>query len=271
MPRVVLAFVSAFVLLAPSAARAGDPLPPVGLLEILYFEDAGGWRIESHLEGSDAVTTATLTPPGQPAIALACAAVGPTSTECELLDPALDQPGYESLAAILVPYPAGDWVLTIDGTLISVLSVLPVSPDGVVEVTSPLNGAEASSTPTVEYTHDCTNCVALYFEIDDLAGLELESFVGGAPPASPGSIAYAAFLPVDTQKPDELPNGEYRLTAGAAVGYQVIEQLSDASTFQYTMAVAREGATTFRVPEPLAPGLAALGALIGLARRRRLA
>jgi hypothetical protein len=267
MTRLALAALWSLVLLVPWTARSGESFPPVGLLEIFPFEN-DGWRLEVHLEGSDAVTTATLTPPGAPAIDLACTASGVGASECELLEPPPIEGGYETLAALLAVYPAGDWVLTVNGSLTATVSVLPVEPDGVVTVTSPPDDSYTSATPTIEYEHDCTNCVAVYFEIDDSSAIELEVFLGGTPPASPGSIPYSELVSSAGPKPPELPDGLYRLTAGVAVGYQEIETLSDLTTFQYTMAVGSEGASSFTVPEPFAPGVAALAALLAIARSR---
>jgi len=251
------------------AAHAGGPLPPVGLLNVGVFENGDEWFFDVNLEGSNAVASATLTPPGKPAFALTCVVLGPSATGCEYDDPPDGLPGFDSLASLVSVYPAGQWLLTVNGTLTASITFAPVEPNSEVQVTSPANGSVAGGTPTISYTHGCSNCGFLYFELDgDAQGVELEAMVGGTPPPSPGSISYDEWVSLAGPKPALLPDGEYTLLSATATGGLAIVTLSDASTFQYAAATSLETVTSFTVPEPAESALAVLAVLFGLARRR---
>lgn len=256
------------LLLAPAPARAAVTLE---LSSLLAVEKPSGWRLVAELEGSSEVTSATLTPPGRPAVALACE-TSAGLTECEF-----ESDEAASLAELLVDFPAGTWLLSLNGgTRTASLAFAPVAPNGAVTVTSPADGATGvSSTPTLAWTHDCSNCIAILLEIEDLAGpfaVGLEATVFGAPPPSPGTLSYDSLESYQGPRPEELPNGTYALTAEAAVGSIEEETLSPGGApFEYATGALRVSETTFTVPEPgpLASGGAAAAALAAGRRRRR--
>jgi hypothetical protein len=258
------------VLLAALAAgwpQAAAAAVSVDLLDLFAAEDdAGGWRLEVSLEGTE-LTDVLLTPPGRGAITLSCADIGGGTIECDFDDPPSSAPGFASLAVLLAAYPAGPWTLDVDGSaLTAAVAFGPTEPDDRVTVTSPAEGAaDVSPTPTIDYSHACSNCVALGFEIwnppAETVGLEL--FVFGSPPASPGSVAYADFTSNQGPKPPALPNGTYRLTASTIVGSVTTEPLVPSGSFTYTTGAIRDDDQLFTVPEPsgAAGALAALAAL----------
>lgn len=231
-----------------------------------------GWRFVAAFEGSTNITTATLQPPGGMAIALACETVEITVVECIFEDP-----GFASLAALLVAYPAGSYELSLNGgARTAILPFGPIEPDGIVTVTDPLDGAASvSGTPTISYTHDCTNCVAIAFEITDLGApvnVGLELFVFGIPPPSIGTVSYAELESFEGPKPSELPLGSYALVASTAVG--TIDEATltpGGAPFEYATAALISAESTFTVPEPtaFAAGLAVAAVLLVLAGARR--
>lgn len=143
-------------------------------------------------------------------------------------------------------------------------------------VSDPAPGAtNVSGMPTVVYTQDCTNCVALIFEIDGIGGptdVGLER-IYLAPPALPteGAIPYAEFESFEGDpKPEVLPDGDYRMTATTAVGSITMESLTpDGDDFEYVTGGLRNVDTLFTVPEPGAAATLGVAAAVVLARRRR--
>jgi hypothetical protein len=264
--RSTLLFVCAAVLSHPAGAQT---LELGGITAAL---DSTGWRFVAAFEGSTNIITATLQPPGRVAIPLACETVEITVVECIFEDP-----GFASLAALLVEYPAGSYALSLNGgARTATLPFGPIEPDGVVTVTDPTDGeANVSGTPTISYTHDCTNCVAVAFEITDLAApvnVGLELFVFGIPPPSIGTVPYAALDSFEGPKPIELPAGSYALLASTAVG--TIDEATltpGGAPFEYATAALIGTASTFTVPEPtaFAAGLAVAAVLAVLAGARR--
>lgn len=266
-PRSAIApLLACLTALAAAPAQAAVTLE---LVSILAEEGESGWRLWVELEGSYDVTSAALTPPGRPAFALACGDSG-EGTEC----------GFESgpvatLAALLAAYPSGQYQLSLNGgERVAGLAFTPVAPDGLVTVTSPGDGeAYVAPTPGISWTHDCTNCVALAFDVVDVAApidVGLERFV--LPAVSPGSISWSQLESYRGPKPTSLPDGVYGITASTAVGEITTEQLTPGNDgFEYSQGALRDVRTTFTVPEPgaLASGLAVLAALAGAARRAR--
>ncbi len=231
-----------------------------------------GWRFVAAFEGSIDITSATLQPPGGMAIPLACETV-----EIDLVECLFEDPGFASLAALLVAYPAGSYALSLNGgARTATLPFGPIEPDGVVTVTDPTDGeAEVSGTPMISYTHNCTNCVAVAFEITALAApvdVGLEHFVFGFPPPSIGTVSYAELDSFEGPKPIEVPAGSYALVASTAVGSIGEATLTPGGApFEYATAALINTESTFTVPEPgaFAAGLAALFTLAGVRRRRR--
>lgn len=265
--RTVLLVAVAAALAGPATARAAVTLD---LFALLAYEDDSGWRLVAELEGSNEITTATLTPPARPAFALACGASS-ERTECEF-----ESSEAASLAELLTAYPSGQWTLSLNGgTRSATLGFAPVAPDGLVTVTSPADGAaDVSPTPTIAWVHDCSNCVALSFDLVDVAGafpIGLEVFVAGSPPPSPGSLAYDALESYRGPKPAALPDGSYALAAATVVGSVTNRNLTPGGdAFEYSSGALRATESRFTVPEPAAPAAtaAALG-LATIARRRR--
>jgi len=265
-PRIAIASLLAF--LAAHAAAPAQAAVTLDIASLFAVEDDSGWRLRVELEGSGDVASATLAPPGQPAFALACGSSG-EGTECEF-----ESAEAASLAALLAVYPSGEYQLALNGgTHTAGLPFDPVAPDGLVTVTSPADGeAYVDPTPAISWTHDCTNCVALGFDLVDLAApidVGLERFV--IPPVSPGSISWSQLESYRGPKPSALPDGLYGLTASTAVGEIATERLTPGNDgFEYTQGALRDVRTTFTVPEPgaVASGVALLAAL-GCAAGRR--
>ncbi|RIL05145.1 MAG: hypothetical protein DCC71_11420 [Proteobacteria bacterium] len=260
-----------------SSARA-QPVAPVSLVTILATANAAGWAFDAELAGSDAVTSATLTPPGGGAFALPCTAAGPSAVRCDFSDPAEPEPPYPSLAALLADYPPGDWTLTVNGTLGATIPFDPVAPDGVAQIVSPASGATGvSPTPSVSYQHGCSNCVAVFVEIvATSAPISVEATLFGdpvgAPPPSSGVVAWDDLVSIDGPEPDALPAGDYVVEVGVIAGSLTIETLAEGtpseSTFQYGAGAERRVASGFSVPEPDGALAAALATLLWIARRR---
>lgn len=234
--------------------------------------DSTGWRFVAAFEGSANITSATLQPPGGVAIPLACETIGIDGVECIHEDS-----GFASLAALLVTYPAGNYALSLNGgARTATLPFSPIEPDGVATIIDPTDGeANVPAMPTISYTHSCTNCVAIAFEITDLGApvnVGLELFVFGTPPPSIGTVPYAALDSFEGPKPVELPAGSYALVASTAVG--AIEDAAltpGGAPFEYASAALIGTESTFTVPEPtaFAAGLtvAAVLAVLGGAPR----
>lgn len=274
--RLPLALATAAALLAPAAALLLAPAAACAAVTLDFASlvavgDASGWRLYTELEGSTDVTSAALTPPDRPAFALACR-TDPERTECEF-----ESAEEASLAALLAVYPSGNWQLSLNGGFrTATLAFAPVAPNGLMTVTSPSDGAvDVSPTPTLTWVHDCSNCVALSFDIIDIEApfaVGLEALLFGTP--SPGSLPYALLESYRGPKPAALPDGRYELAAATAVGSVQTRTLTPGgAAFEYTSGALRPVVSTFRVPEPdpLAAGAAAAGALAAVARRRRRA
>lgn len=230
--------------------------PPVGAQTLEFGSitaerDSTGWRFVAAFEGSGNITSATLRPPGGTAIPLACETVGLDEVECLFEDS-----GFASLTALLVTYPAGSYALSLNGgARTATLPFGPVEPDGVVTIIDPTNGeANVPGTPTISYTHDCTKCVALVFEVTDLGApipVGLELFVFGSPPPSIGTVPYAALESFEGSKPSELPLGSYALVASTAVGTIGEAVLAPGGApFEYATGALLGTESSFTVPEP---------------------
>ena len=209
-----LALLAALVIATPSAA--GVITTTLDRFSLVALQGSGGWSLETDAEGSDLLTSVTVTPPGKPSIAFACAEDGPGVVVCQY-DSGVP---VGSFAALLVDFPAGTWLLTVNGTLDAELLYDPVEPDGTVTVTSPADGAvNVGAMPSVSYTHDCANCNFVLLRVDsEEGGGGLEALIAGDPPASPGTILYADFTSPDGMKPAMLADGVYELAAGSITG-----------------------------------------------------
>jgi len=263
-PRIAIApLLACLAALAAAPARAAVTLD---IASVFAREDDSGWHLEVELEGSSDVLVATLTPPGGAAFALSCGGSG-EGTQCEF-----ESAEAASLAALLVEYPSGEYQLSLnDGERTAGLLFDPVSPNGLVTVTSPADGAaDVDDRPGISWAHDCTNCVALAFDLVDIAApldVGLERFV--TPPVSPGTISYSQLESYRGPKPSTLPDGLYGLTASTAVGDITTEHLVPGNDgFEYTQGVLRDVRTSFTVPEAGSSALAALAALACAAARR---
>jgi len=265
-PRIAIGPLAAC--LAALAAAPAQAAVTLDIASLFAHEDDSGWRLRVELEGSSDVAGATLTPPGQPSFALSCGSSG-EGTECEF-----ESAEAASLAALLAAYPSGEYQLSLNGgERTAGLAFDPVAPNGLVTVTSPANGeVYVATAPAIAWTHDCTNCVALGFDLVEIAApidVGLERFV--TPPVSPGSLPYSQLESYRGPKPSSLPDGLYGLTASTAVGEITAEHLAPGNdAFEYTQGALRDVRTTFTVPEPgaLASGLATLAALACTAARR---
>jgi hypothetical protein len=261
---------AAAALLAPVSARAHSPI--VEFLQLVANESSDGWRLEVELEGSD-VSSIFLDPPGAgPLVSLDCELTS-GGVECFYQDPPAPAPGFPSLAALLAQYPAGSYGVSVDAELTAQVDFAPIEPNGLVTVTSPVDGAVGvAEAPSIEYVHGCSNCNALLFELEETGSqpdVGLEAFVLGSPPPSPGSVAYAVLESFAGPKPPALPLGPYRIDAGTAVGSVSIETFDQGGSFEYTTGALREVRSVFTVPEPASPAAAALAALSLLAARLR--
>lgn len=224
--------------------------------------------LEVNLSGTG-ITDAQFLAPGHAPIALDCQASGAT-IDCAYEHPHSQEPGYASLAALLADWNAGDWAVTLNGGQYATepLSFAPVAPDGTATVTAPAPGSTGvSSTPTVTYTHDCTNCNVILVEVSDVPNLavDLEQFLMGAPLASPNSVTYDQLDSTSGPKPAALPNGLYEVFVTTGKGSIETRQLdqggSPVDSFELATAALRETRETFTVPEPTTGAAAALAAL----------
>jgi hypothetical protein len=255
--------------LAPLSSAQAQPEPE--MVTILAVRDAGGWRIDVEIEGIG-LTSASFTPPGQPALVVACES-GPGEVLCERIEPAPPAAGAPTLAALLTQFPAGNWLVSVDGGVLSAtVPFAPVEPDGVVTVTDPANGAtNVSPTPDVSYQNACSSCTFLEFRIEDAATLgtvfEIDAFLSGAAPLPSGLLDFEAF---DEGTAPPLPDGEYQLMAAAIDGALEARSFDQGGAFDFGAGASLQTRTSFRVPEPGAAALAAAAAaaLTGLQRSR---
>jgi hypothetical protein len=265
---------AALLICFASAASAPAGAQTLELGGLTAERDEAGWRFIAAFEGSADLALAVIySPDPETSAGLPCESVGPDLVEC-----LFESPPFDSLADLLAVYPAGDYTLALNrGTRTAVLPFDPVEPDGVVTVSAPADGASGiSGTPAIVYTHDCTMCNVLSFEITNsgeptLIGLEILVF--GDPLPSAGTVPYAALESFEGPKPSVLPAGSYALLAATAVG--AIEEATltpGGAPFEYATGALIGTYTTFTVPEPAAlsaafASLGALGALAGVRRR----
>jgi len=239
----------------------------VQMVTVLAVRDPGGWRIDVEVEGIG-VTSASFTPPGQPVLDVPCE-VGGDVVLCERVEPAPPSAGYATFAALLAQFPAGGWLLSVNGgARTATVPFDPQEPDGVVSVTDPADGAtQVSSTPDVSYQNGCASCTFLEFHIEDAATLgevfEIGAFLFGAPPLPSGQLAFDDFTAEGTPSP--LPDGDYRLMAAAGVGALQTRTFDQGPEFQFGSGASLQSPTFFSVPEADAGGIAASAALLALA------
>ncbi len=274
MPRDVVHQVLCAAMLAcvASAAPAPGGAQTLELGGLTAERDQTGWRFIAAFEGSTDISSAVIEPPERDIVGLSCESIGPDLVEC-----LFESLPFDSLAELLAGYPAGDYTLDLNGgARTAVLPFDPVEPNGVVTVSDPADGTSGvSSTPAIVYTHNCTMCDALSFEITNpgepaVVGLELLVLDDPLPDA--GTVPYAALESFEGAKPSELPAGSYALRAATAIG--TIEEatlIPGGAPFEYATAALIGTDTTFTVPEPaaLSAALASLGALGALAGVRR--
>jgi hypothetical protein len=267
------------VLLAAIAAlstSAQAQLEPQ-MVTIFAVRDAGGWRIDVETEGLG-MTSASFTPPGQLALDVPCES-GAGVILCERVEPPPPSAGAATLAALLAQFPAGGWLLSVNGgARTATLPFDPQEPDDVVTVTDPANGAtNVSATPGVSYQNACASCTFLEFRIEDAATLgeafEIEAIRVGLPPLPSGQIGFADFF---AGTPVPLPDGDYQLMAAAGTGALGTRSFDQGGEFQYGAGASLQSPTLFSVPEADGGALVAGAALLALAglskrpgRRRR--
>lgn len=253
-------------ILAPFSIAHAQP----EMVTILAVRDASGWRIDVEADGTG-LTSASFTPPGRPALVVACEG-GPGAVLCERVEPAPPAAGAATLAALLTQFPAGTWLVSINGgALTATVPFAPSEPDGLVTVTDPADGATGvSATPDVSYQNGCSNCTALEFRIEDAATrgevFEIEAFVFGAAPIPSGRLDFEAFA---AGAAPPLPDGEYQLMAAAIDGALDERSFDQGGAFEFGAGASLQSRTSFGVPEPAAALLAAAAtaALVELRRR----
>jgi hypothetical protein len=271
MPRRRLGLASLVATLALVAAPLRGEAQVVELLDLIAAEGSDGWRLEIDLEGTG-ISSVFIHRGPLPMLQLTCM---PSAgfVDCQYDDPPPTQPGYPSLAALLAVHVPGTWGLLVDGVLSASFAFGPVEPNGTVTVTAPASGAtDVSPTPTIDYTHDCSNCNVLAFEIEDFdgtLGIGLETFLFGPPLPSPGSVPYAILESFEGPKPPALPNGRYELFASTAVGAITVVPFDQGGSFEYTTGAIRDRRTVFTVPEPASATSAAVAALAAVCCARR--
>jgi len=264
--RSAVLVLAGIVALASSAQAQLDPQ----LVTILAVRDTGGWRIDVEVEGAG-ITSAAFTPPGGPALDVPCEN-DPNVVLCERVEPAPPAAGAASLAALLTQFPAGNWIVSVNGgALTATLPFDPQEPDGVVTVTDPADGAtNVSATPDVTYQNACASCGFLEFRIEDAATLgetfETSTILFGPAPLPSGQLYFADF---GDGPPTPLPIGEYQLVAAAGVGALETSGFDQGDEFEYGAGASLQTHTRFSVPEPDAGALVASAALLGLATRSK--
>lgn len=265
MRRTVLLLAALTALSSPAQAQL-DPQA----VTILAVRDTGGWRLDVEVEGAG-ITSASFTPPGGPALDVPCEN-DPSVVLCERVEPAPPAAGAASLAALLTQFPAGSWLVSVNGgALTATVPFAPVEPDGVVTVTDPADGAtNVSATPDVTYQNACTSCNFLEFRIEDAATLgetfETSTVLFGPAPLPSGQLYFADF---GDGPPTPLANGEYQLLAAAGIGALETTQFDQGDAFEYGAGASLQAYTLFSVPESAAGSLVAVSALVALADRSR--
>jgi hypothetical protein len=263
MRRAVL-LISAITALSSSAQAQLDPQT----VTILAVRDAGGWRIDVEVEGFG-ITSASFTPPGRPALDVPCE-TDPGEILCERVEPAPPAAGAATLAALLVQFPAGSWLVSVnDGARTATVPFDPQEPDGVVTVTDPADGATGvGATPDVIYQNACATCNALEFQIEDAATLgevyEIGTLLFGPAPLPSGQLDFADFTE-GTLGP--LPDGAYRMMAAAIIGAIETRSFDQGPAFEFGAGASLQSHTLFSVPEADGGALVASAALLSLARR----
>jgi hypothetical protein len=264
MRNAVILLVAAVALTSSAQAQ----LEP-DFVTILAVRDAGGWRIDVEVEGID-LTSASFTPPGQPALDVPCE-VGSGEILCQRVEPAPPSAGAASLAMLLTQFPAGGWLLSVnDGARTATVPFDPQEPDGLVTVTDPANGAtNVSATPDLSYQNACASCNFLEFRIEDAATLgelfEIGGLVSGPPPLPSGQLDFADF----EDAPGPLPNGAYGLMAAAIDGSLETRSFDQGPEFEFGFGASLQSYTLFSVPEANGAALVAIATLLALARRPR--
>jgi MYXO-CTERM domain-containing protein len=268
------AALAATLCLAGGASAHGTP-SPVSWFELLAVRGADGWSLRVLTIGDPAgMTGISVTPPGGTPLPLACRP-STAGLACRLRVPE-SGPGYDSLAELLLAYPAGSWQVAVSAfipqpwELTGPVEVALADFEGDVAVTAPADGAvDVGTTPAVEWANGCAACNALRFALDDGADVDLAAYVTAPLPAS-GSVAWGAWTSLAGAAPAELGAGSYRASAAAGVRTASEVLLLGAFHMPYTTGVEHESESAFRVPEPASPGAAALLALGVLTRRRRI-
>jgi hypothetical protein len=237
--------------------------------------DADPWYFDIGLYGTSDITAATVTVPdtGSTVLTLECDSV-PPGVGCLISD--TDSGSFGSLAALLQVYPAGDYLVSINGgERTATLSFAATEPDGSVEILSPSDQAtDVSSTPTVGYLNNCMNCSVLSFqldgffdELDDPLEYQTSDLI------SIGSIDYSDWT--SPTKPGQLPEGDYLLLALAGIVDSSTESFDQGTgpnfEFEYSTGAGRFTSSAFSVPEPSSASvaLAAFGTVGVLAAIRR--
>lgn len=230
-------------------------------------EPAPAWFFIIEVQGSG-LGSGTVTPPFGDDIALTDATGGGFELEFEAGP-------FASFAALQTAHPAGDYMVTVNGSHRVTLAWDPVQPFGTagdpsLVIDSPAEGATGvSSTPDVSFTLDCTNCNDLRVELQSLPGptfvfgeLDVGTFTNPIPFAammSRGGETELAMGPADAEL----------LTGLVDFVDTSFDPPSALGPFSYIEAGVVTASSTFTVPEPagLAPPLAAWGTLALLAAR----
>ena len=191
---------------------------------------------------------------------------------------------FSTFSALQAVYPAGDYVVTVEGTETVTLAWNPVEPVGMsgqpsLAIDSPADGATGvSSMPDFAFSFDCTNCKDLSLEIFDVF---TDGFAGnlnfGELDVTPGTFTNPipfASMQSDGGPPAALPDGlaEAEFLIGLATFTSpTFDAPSALPAFEYIDAAAIFANSVFSVPEPspeLAT-LAVLGTLLVLSWHRR--
>jgi hypothetical protein len=202
------------------------------MVTILAVRGAGGWRIDVEVEGIG-LTSASFTPPGQPALVVACESGQEKSSASA--SSRRRRPQAPTLAALLTQFPAGNWLVSVDGGVLTATVPFARSAGRRRLITDPANGAtNVSATPGVSYQNACSNCTFLEFRIEDAATLgtvfEIDAFLSGAAPLPSGLLDFEAF---DEGTAPPLPDGEYRLMAAAIDGALEARSFDQGGAFDF--------------------------------------